>query len=149
MKQADVIRLAVAYVLIATSGRESKTPVEPSRPGASPAAGAKTPVDVPARGWLDIARSVWTKIGKNRVIAVAAGLTFYGLLAIFPTVTALVSVYGLIADPASTSTQLQSLVGIVPEGVIRCKGSHRKEPALSVWPSLQVSLWLCGAPILE
>ena len=100
MKQADVIRLAVAYVLIAASGREAKATSAPAHPAASAAAGAKSPVEVPARGWLDIARSVWTKIGKNRVIAVAAGLTFYGLLAIFPTITALVSVYGLFADPS-------------------------------------------------
>jgi membrane protein len=124
MKQADVIRLALAYALIATSGREAETPAEPSGSGASPAAGAKSPIEVPARGWFEIARSVWTKIGKNRVIAVAAGLTFYGLLAIFPTVTALVSVYGLFADPASINTQLQSLVGIVPEGAISIIGDQ-------------------------
>ena len=124
MKQADVIRLGLAYVLIAASGRDAKEPVQALEVATSRAAGAKSPVEVPARGWVDIARSVWTKIGKNRVIAVAAGLTFYGLLAIFPTVTALVSVYGLFADPASINAQLQNLAGIVPEGAISIIGDQ-------------------------
>ena len=116
MKQADAVRLALAYVLIAASGRGDDEPSRPSTDGA--AAGADSPAEVPARGWLDIVRSVWTKIGKNRVIAVAAGLTFYGLLAIFPAITALVSVYGLFADPASINAQLQNLAGVLPEGAL-------------------------------
>ena len=37
-------------------------------------------------------------IGSDRVLAVGGGVTFYGLLALFPTVTAFVSIYGLFAD---------------------------------------------------
>jgi membrane protein len=155
MKQADVIRLALAYALIATSSRETKTPVGPSGSGASPAAGATSPIEVPARGWFDIARSVWTKIGKNRVIAVAAGLTFYGLLAIFPTVTALVSVYGLFADPASIKTQLQSLEGIVPEGAIsiisdqvqRITSQGASTLSLAFVTGLVVALWSANSGV--
>jgi membrane protein len=130
MKQADIIRMSLAYVLIATSGRAhggvtDGTGERPKERAREPsAARASSPIAVPARGWFDIARSVWTKIGKNRVVAVAAGLTFYGLLAIFPTVTALVSVYGLFADPASINAQLQHLAGIVPEGAISIIGDQ-------------------------
>jgi membrane protein len=122
MKQADAIRLALAYVLIAASGRANEA--QPVFEEPSAAAGADSPAQVPARGWVDVARSVWTKIGKNRVIAVAAGLTFYGLLAIFPAITAIVSVYGLFADPASINTQLRGLAGILPDGAISVIGDQ-------------------------
>ena len=94
----------------------STATVRPS--GAPGKSAAATPADVRPRGWMDIVRSVWTKIGKNRVIAVAAGLTFYGILAIFPAITALVSIYGLFADPAAIQDQLKNLSGVMPGGAL-------------------------------
>ncbi len=122
MRNTDAVRLAVAYLLIATSGNEAATLPAERKPGA--AAGASSPLEVPARGWWDIAKGVWTKIGKNRVLAVAAGLTFYGLLAIFPAITALVSIYGLFADPATLQSQLSHLAGVVPDGAISVIGDQ-------------------------
>jgi membrane protein len=49
---------------------------------------------------------------------VAAGLTFYSILAIFPAITAIVSVYGLFADPLKLQEQLTQLSLIIPEGAI-------------------------------
>ena len=122
MKRADVVRLTAAYLLIAASGRDTATAAPNPKPGV--AAGAASPADVPARGWFEIARSVWTKIGKNRVVAVAAGLTFYGILAIFPAITALVSIYGLFADPAAIQKQLAHLSAVLPEGAISIIGDQ-------------------------
>ena len=45
-----------------------------------------------------------------------AGITFYAILAIFPALAALVSIYGLVANPAAVSGQLDALSGIVPGG---------------------------------
>ena len=154
MKRADVVRLALAYVLIASSGRENKAPPDVLT-AATPAAGAASPIQVAARGWIDIARSVWKKIGENRVIAVAAGLTFYGLLAIFPTITALVSVYGLFADPTSINRQLQSLAGIVPEGAITIIGDQVQRISsqgagtlgLAFVSGLAVALWSANSGV--
>jgi membrane protein len=122
VKKADAVRLTAAYLLIAFSGRDSGILALNPKPVA--AAGAASPADVPARGWFDIARRVWTKIGKNRVVAVAAGLTFYGILAIFPAITALVSIYGLFADPAAIQKQLAHLSGMLPEGAISVIGDQ-------------------------
>jgi membrane protein len=44
----------------------------------------------------------------NRLLAVAAGVVFYGLLAVFPAVTAFVSLYGLMADPSTITSALRS-----------------------------------------
>jgi membrane protein len=43
---------------------------------------------------------------------------FYGLLAVFPAITALVSLYGLFASPASISDQLALLGGILPDSAV-------------------------------
>ena len=57
-------------------------------------------------------------------MAVAAGLTFYGILAIFPAITALVSIYGLFADPAVIQKQLAHFSGMLPEGAISVIGDQ-------------------------
>jgi hypothetical protein len=48
-------------------------------------------------GWKDILWLTYGQIGEDRLLAVAAGVVFYGLLALFPAVTAFVSLYGFFA----------------------------------------------------
>jgi membrane protein len=60
---------------------------------------AHSPLQIPLAGWKDILWRCYQRIGDDRLLATAAGVVFYGLLAVFPTVTALVSFYGLYADP--------------------------------------------------
>jgi len=59
-------------------------------------------------------------------VALAAGVTFYGLLAIFPALAALVSLYGLFADPATIASHLQTLAGVLPSGGIEVIGNEIK-----------------------
>src|SRR5438128_1112078 len=56
---------------------------------------ATRPTEIPAKGWKDIALRTYRDIGENRIMLVSAGVTFFALLAIFPAIAALVSVYGL------------------------------------------------------
>jgi membrane protein len=79
---------------------------------------AETPSQIPARGWNDILWRVYARITECRVIAVAAGVTFYALLAIFPAVAALISIYGLFADPGTVAGHLEAISGFVPGGAI-------------------------------
>jgi membrane protein len=81
-------------------------------------ADAASPTDIPPAGWWDIARRIYDEVSKDRVLAVAAGVTFYGLLALFPAVTAFVSLYGLIADPGTVADQLAAAEGLLPGGAI-------------------------------
>ena len=67
---------------------------------------ATSPTEIPARGWKDILWRVYEEMNKDRILAVAAGVTFYGLLAFFPAIAALVSIYGLFADPATIQDHL-------------------------------------------
>ena len=66
---------------------------------------AQAPWQIPWQGWKDILWRTYYQIGEDRLLAVAAGVVFYGLLAVFPAVTALVSLYGLFASPSAISDQ--------------------------------------------
>jgi len=70
---------------------------------------------IPWAGWKDIAIRTYKEIGRDRVLAVAAGVVFYGLLALFPAITALVSSYALFAAASTISDQLQFLSTVMPE----------------------------------
>ena len=75
---------------------------------------AKSPFRIPPRGWKDVGLRVKDEIKRDNVPIVAAGMAFYGMLAIFPGLIALVSLYGLIADPADVQQQIGALSGMLP-----------------------------------
>lgn len=77
---------------------------------------ATSPWQIPWRGWRDILWRTYEQINEDRLLATAAGVVFYGLLALFPAITALVSLYGLFADPKTITSNLQSLALMLPEG---------------------------------
>jgi membrane protein len=60
---------------------------------------AVTPLDIPWKGWKDILRRTASQASEDRVSAIAAGVVFFAVLALFPAITALVSCYGLFAKP--------------------------------------------------
>ena len=72
--------------------------------------------EIPFTGWKDILLRTYRQINEDRLLATAAGVVFYGLLAIFPAITALVSSYGLFADPSTVTGNLQKLAVLLPEG---------------------------------
>lgn len=77
-----------------------------------------------ARGWKDILLATYRSIAEDRVLAVAAGVTFYGLLAIFPAIGAVVSLYGLFADVATIRDNLDRLASLLPGGAIEIIGDQ-------------------------
>ena len=77
---------------------------------------AAKPSDIPPRGWWSIAKRVAGSVSDHRLMAEAAGVTFYTLLALFPALAALVSIYGLFAAPGTISEQLGALSQVVPGG---------------------------------
>ena len=79
---------------------------------------ARTPTEIPARGWKEVLTRVYAEISDDRILAVAAGVTFYALLAIFPAIVALVSLYGLTADLSTLNDHLASFAGVVPGGAL-------------------------------
>src|SRR5262249_5196293 len=65
--------------------------------------------------WKLILLRTYDDIGQTRLLALAAGVVFYGLLALFPAITALVSCYALFADPKTVGIHLAELSLLMPQ----------------------------------
>ena len=87
-------------------------------PGTGPALGqdADSPAEIPARGWWAVIKRVAHDVSENQLMTQAAAVTFYALLSLFPALAALVSIYGLVADPATIMKQVDALSGMMPGG---------------------------------
>jgi membrane protein len=79
---------------------------------------AVVPWHIPRAGWKDIFWRVYDSVNDNRLLAVAGGVAFYSLLAIFPAVAAFVSLYGLIANASTIDAHLSLASGIFPAGAV-------------------------------
>jgi Predicted membrane protein len=81
--------------------------------------GANSPEDIPPRGWRDIFwRVVWSFLA-NRILSTSGSVAFFALLAVFPGVAAIVSLYGLFADASTIGKHLALLSGFLPGGVLQ------------------------------
>lgn len=80
---------------------------------------ADAPSQIPLKAWKDILWRTWSEISDDRITLIAAGATYYLLLALFPTVVAFVSLYGLFTDASTVNEHVALLSGIVPAGGIQ------------------------------
>ena len=126
------------------SGDSATSPVRP---------GVGSPWLLFRTDWSDVLWRVYQKMNENRLLAVAAGVVFYGLLAVFPAITAFVSLYGLMADPSTIHERLSLATGVLPQGAMNILNeqltgltSHRTS-ALSAGftGGLLVALWSANA----
>ena len=85
---------------------------------------AATPEQIPARGWRDILWRVLWSISADRILSTSGSVAFFGLLAIFPGIAVVVSLYGLVADASTIGTHLAVLSGILPGGVLALIGEQ-------------------------
>ena len=116
---------------------------------------AEKPSDIPAQGWKDILWRVYAGISEDRILANAAAVTFYALLALFPGIAALVSIYGLFADPATIQQHLDSISNILPGGAIdvirdqleRLVAQPRGTLGISFVVGLVIALWSANGGI--
>ncbi|WP_324753278.1 YihY/virulence factor BrkB family protein [Roseovarius sp. Pro17] len=90
---------------------------------------AEKPTDLPAKGWKDIALRVKDEMAADHVGLIAAGVAFYALLAIFPALTALLAIGGLLVEPTQIVDELQTLTSIMPEEVASIILSQAKDVA--------------------
>lgn len=85
---------------------------------------AASPWDIPARGWKDIVWRAYKETGRDNISIVAGGLTYYMLLALFPALAVLVSIYGLFSNPAELHQQMQSISATLPDGAQQVIGTE-------------------------
>lgn len=148
--------LALLLMPSTAGGRSNRERDEQEKRRAGAAAGggtATSPEGIPAGGWWAILKRTFAQIGSDRVLAVAAGVTFYGLLAIFPALTAFISLYGLVADPQQVIAHLAVLETVMPmaafdllrEQALRLVGNGGQELSLALLASVGLSLWSANA----
>ena len=75
---------------------------------------AGSPEEIPAAGWKDIVWRAWAEISDQNLFLIAGGVTYAVLLALFPGLAALVSIYGLAFDTAQIEKQVAALSGVLP-----------------------------------
>jgi len=100
-------------------------------------------------GWWTILTNFWARLDRDHVSIMAAGIAFYALLSIFPGMSALISIYGLVADPATIETQLNSLSGVLPQEALKLLSDQlhtlvaapRDKLGLGLLVSLLIALW--------
>ncbi|WP_410216868.1 YihY/virulence factor BrkB family protein [Paracoccus sp. (in: a-proteobacteria)] len=71
--------------------------------------------DLTRQDLMILGKSIIRQIGEDRVTSVSGGVTFFGLLSLFPAITAFVSLYGLWADPATIQAHLELMENLLPE----------------------------------
>jgi membrane protein len=97
----------------------------------------------------DFLRDVKDEIDRDRVLAVAAGVTFYALLAIVPAITALISVFGLVLSPSEVPGLLAPVTSLMPaeaatlitDQAVRISGKANGTLSLTALIALVIALW--------
>jgi membrane protein len=85
---------------------------------------ARIPEEIPIRGLKDVFWRVVSEITEDRATLIAGGVTFYILLALFPALAALVSLYGLILEPSDMARHLQDIALLLPPGAFNVISDH-------------------------
>lgn len=114
---------------------------------------AAAPHHIPLRGWKDVLWRTYREVTCDRLTAVAGGVTFYTLLALFPAIGVFVSLYGLFNDVTAVQAQLNQFAAVIPGSVIEIVGDQmlrladRPTASLSVafLISLLLSVWSANA----
>ena len=73
-----------------------------------------SPLHYKPRDWWEVSKLVFREIDQDNVGVIAAGVAFFSMLAVFPLITACLSIYGLLADPALVHDQLLSVSSVMP-----------------------------------
>lgn len=114
---------------------------------------AERPFAIPLAGWKQVAKRTVAEMMSDQMGLAAAGCAFYATLALFPAISTLISIYGLVFDPATVEPQLRALQRLLPgaaytmitdrvhELVARPRGSL----TIGLIVSIMIALWSTSA----
>jgi membrane protein len=113
------------------------------------------PAEIPERGWKEILWRVYDGVTEARILLIAAGVTFYLILGLFPGIAVLVSVYGLFVDPQTMVNHLDIVTGVAPGGatdvlreqLTRLGQQTSTTLGVSFLVSLAISVWTATSGI--
>src|SRR3954449_2549502 len=86
-------------------------PSEPELPGIH----AEKPTEIPLRGWKQIVKRAWAENKADNMPIIAGGVAFFGFLAVFPALIAMISIYGLVASPEQAARQVKDISEQLPD----------------------------------
>jgi membrane protein len=92
------------------NGAPAKVPDEQRLPGVT----ARTPTQIPWRGWKQIVKRAWAENKADNMPIIGGGVAFFGFLAVFPALIALISIYGLVASPDTVAKQVDNFASGLP-----------------------------------
>jgi membrane protein len=101
---------------------------------------AERPSEIPARGWFAVLKRVKAEVKEDNVTLLAAGVAFYAMLAIFPAIIAVVTVYGLVADPNQVEAQVSEFAKSLPAGADQLLTEQLQNVASAGRQSLSIGL---------
>src|SRR3954465_8993525 len=107
------------------------------------------PTDIKSRGWGQVLKRTVKEFRADNLTDWAAALTYYGVLAMFPALIALVSIVGLFGDPVSTTQKLTEVVrnlspgtaGDTLAGPIQSITANRAGAGFGLILGLAAALW--------
>ena len=130
----------------------AKAEAEPTRddanrppPGAPserelPGIHAEKPTQIPWRGWKQIVKRAWAEHKADNMPIIGGGVAFFGFLAIFPGLIALISIYGLVASPETVTQQIEDLSTQLPNEAAQLIGDQLTSIAANSGRALTVGL---------
>lgn len=116
---------------------------------------ATAPWAIPFRGWKDILYRLFIGFSRNRILLTSAGVNYFLLMALVPSLSLFVSLYGLLNDPAGVVEQLNLLEGFVPAGgldiirdqLVRLTSQDASTLGFTLFISLGIALWGASAGV--
>ena len=116
---------------------------------------ARGPFEIPWRGWKDILLRTYREILDDRLFALAGGVAFYSLLALFPAIAAGVSSYALFANAGTIAQHLSTATDVVPTAALdivtneitRIAEKSEGKLSLGFALGLAIALWSANAGV--
>ena len=108
--------------------------------GQVPGAEAERPTAIPARGWLQVTKRAWAEAKSDHVPLLAGGVAFFGFLALFPAIIAMVSVYGMVSSPKDVAKQVDSFAENMPSSARRLLVEQMSQVSSNTGKALGIGL---------
>jgi membrane protein len=95
-------------------------PSEQELPGIT----ADKPTQIPWQGWKQVVRRAWAENNADNMPIIGGGVAFFGFLAIFPAMIAMMNIYGLVASPETVAQQVEDLSAQLPRSAADLIGNQ-------------------------
>jgi membrane protein len=124
----------------ATSADAEKPPPGAPSPQELPGITADKPTQIPWSGWKQILKRSWAENKADNMPIISGGVAFFGFLAIFPALIAMISIYGLVASPATVARQVANLAKNLPTSATELISTQLKSITSNSGGALTVGL---------